>query len=185
MSCTMKPLNLCLHKKDPKSDQLMSGYDFGMVWPKGFYIHLFSSEFYMSKDGIHYIIKKCYDSGSIGLFFFARLLALLETICYYITFPFILLTYLLLFVFFFLATFVMLFTLPFKFDMFCNSIVGLQIATNRDAFRSFAFNIFKSFLSILYSIVYCVTSPLSIISPELTSMLLQHHKWGTHQFSYF
>lgn len=187
MSCKVTPFNLTLFKssKETTNGQLMSGYEVGLNWPKGAYIHIFGSNFYLSKDGVNFTINNCYENGHVGHFFLARFLAFLETLLFYITLPFMLLTYVIFLVFALLSSFVLLFTLPCEFSICCSSFMGIQIGSNRDAFKIFMIIFLSSFLSILYSVVYCVTSPLSILVPELTCMLLKHHKWGTKPFSYF
>jgi len=176
------PLNLNLYKSSTRTtnDILTGGYAIGINWPKGPYIHSFSSNFYLSKDGIYQTLQK-----GCEYFLWARFLALLEVLLYLITLPVMIVVYLVLMLVSLCAAIPLTFTLPFSFNVCCNQFMGVAITTNRAACGVFWIVFLESFLSILYGLVYCITSPFQIIVPEFTQLLLKQHTWGTTPFAYF
>lgn len=181
------PVNLILGFNRTRSinGQLVGGYHIGMNWPKGPFIHFFRSNFYISKDGVYQTLRQGCDSGNIGYFFLARFIALLEVVLYFITLPFMLVTYLVLLLLALICAIPLTFLLPFKFNVCCIQFFGIKIENNRVACQAFWQIFLQSIVSILYSFVYCATSPFQIIVPELTQLLLKQHTWNTLPFAYF
>ena len=181
------PLNLIFgaNRTETVNGQLYGGYHVGINWPKGPFIHSFSSNFYLSKDGVYQTISQCYDKGSIGYFFLTRFIALFEVLLYFITLPFMLVTYVILMIVCFICALPLTFLLPFKFNICCMTFMGIKLDNNRAACIIFWAFVVDGFISILLGIVYCITSPFQIIVPELTQLLMKQHTWGTKPFAYF
>ncbi len=181
------PFNLTLYSNSIRSvnGSIVGGHDIGINWPKGAFMHFFGSNLYVSKDGVYQTLQQCYNGCNVGYFFLARFLALCEVLLYFITLPFMLITYVLFMIISLFSAFCLLFTLPFSFPLCCTQFMGMQLATNRAAFLIFALIFVESIVSILYGVVYCITSPFQIIVPEFTQLLLKQHTWGTTPFKYF
>ncbi len=181
------PFNITLNtsRTETVNGVLVGGHDIGINWPKGPHFHLFRSNIFISKDGIYQTLQQGCRNCNLGYFFLARLFALLEVLLYVVTWPFMVLTYLIFMVISLCAVICLLFTLPFSFPMCCTTFMGMGFATNRAGFVLFVFIFLESILSILYGVVYLITSPFQIIVPELTQLLLKQHTWGTKPFHYF
>lgn len=181
------PLNLSLssHRTETVNGQLMGGHHIGISWPKGPYFHFFGSNFYLSKDGVYQSIYRCWYDGYPGHFLWARFLALLEVILFFITLPFMLIAYSILMLVSFCAALCLTITLPCSFPVCCGSFMGQAIVGNRSACGIFWLVFVESILSIFYGLAYCITSPFQIIVPEFTQLLLKQHTWGTSPFAYF
>jgi hypothetical protein len=182
------PLNLNLGKSSTVTTNgtLTSGYHIGFNLPKGPYIHSFNNNFYLSKDGIYQSLQQCYKEGNFGYFFIARGLALLEAIMYLICFPFMVVAYLIIALISLIMALPLTLLLPFNFEFCCcNTFMSIAIPTNRAACGVFWLIFAESLLSILYGLIYCITSPFQIVVPEFTQLLLQQHRWGTGTFNYF
>ena len=168
--------------------RIVSGHDIGANFPKGFYLHLFGPEFYISKDGLALMTKKYYgDAFRIGLCMAIplRFFALLEAILYLISIPFQLIGYAIVM---FLGVFFGLFFLPtlfWDFQLCCRGkFLGKQ-ATNRNICLIAWMFFWLSILALFYIAAYTVLLPIQILFPEFCVYVLRFHKWNTTQFEYF
>src|SRR3972149_10800035 len=88
-------------KSNSTNGIITSGFDIGINFPKGVFIHLFSKQIYISKDGIATMLTEGYNNSCGSGFcksFPIRLLVLLEIILFLISLPFQLIAYILIIV---------------------------------------------------------------------------------------
>lgn len=188
--CSFKPTNLFFHTPNAVSrgGRLTSGYDIGINFPKGIFLHFFSPELYISKDGVAEMITTGYgNSCSYGCVksIPVRLVALLEAMLFVISLPFQLIAYVLFLLAGLFAGLVLLPTCCCEFKLCCSGNFLGNVATNRNMCRLGWIYFICSIIAIAYLIAYIVLIPFQIISPEFCVYVLKYHRWNTTPFACF
>lgn len=157
-----------------------SGFHIGIQLEKGIFLHFFSINLLISKDGVHHYLKHV-DSVCPGIcyLFLARLIAIIETLFFIIMLPFSMIIFTCVTFFCLICGILFSITCPFKFDMCC-----LNSISNRKMTLLFFSISLSSLLCIFKLILEIILIPFQIIVPELTALVFKIHKLGSNTFDY-
>ena len=141
-------------------------FQLGINFPKALYLTL-DKEFSISQEGIFYHLNKKCNAKYLLFMILARFIAILQTIFYLFSVPFMILFYTLVFAFTILPTILLW---PFYLCLQNLKFKGFYLLC-----LTFSWG---SFMSLVTMTAHILILPLQIIIPELTALIFKVHRWG-------
>lgn len=131
----------------------------------------------ISKDGINHLLDtECYGPK---IFFLIRFLALLDTLLFTLSLPFMMVIYTVIFI---VSTLILVVAFPIWISLF----IWYKLSTDENYIRDKLMSIYTLFwpgfictlISVLVMVSLLLLTPIYIIAPEFPVRILKIHKWG-------